>query len=334
MNTTNLDNSQHNLDFEGEPPQKNLLYWIEQIKEDPLISTIITSDAFARLKKISFLGAIDYLHYESTLTKGPRSRAEHSICVAALAAFVAHHRNYNKELTQHIVVAGLLHDIGHPPLSHSVEPYLKQFLGIGHHEMGETLLRGEHKISKKLHKDLKNQVDIDVIEKFISGDMPRDFGGDLFSSPINIDTIDGIIRSLRYYKKFTTIPTHIDIAYSSFIEKEESKFKKLDQFWNMKNLVYKIIINREDGILADKYSQIYFTERNELDESSIFENELDWRKKHSNLFEDIKKIRFKNKKIKELEVEYYDREYSINNFFKNNHRFESKKTKKKLTHIK
>ncbi|WP_292253776.1 HD domain-containing protein [Marinospirillum sp.] len=291
------------------------------------------SDAFRRLKNISFLGAIDYLPcYESHLKKVPRSRAEHSVRVAALACFVAEHRGYSQELTKHLVVAGLLHDIGHPPLSHSVEPYLKQHFGFGHHEMGQMLLKGEPSVGKSLSKILQAELDVDFIDQLIAGQVPQDEGGDLFSSPINIDTIDGILRTLAYHPKVAIQLKPLDVAYASFIQSEKKRFDVLDEFWSLKGLVYKNIINNRDGALADQYSQYYFSVESGvvLDEQSLFDDEVRWKKKFSSLFDNLKSFKTKQHPIFKEAVDIVDRVYYVVNSNDVFERFRSDKTQKQL----
>ena len=96
------------------------LYFIK----DDVYQSIIKTNAFKRLEGITFLGAIGLT--EKVGKKKDISRAEHSINVASLANKISKARNYDQELTKHLCVAGLLHDIGHFPLSHSVEGYLSK----------------------------------------------------------------------------------------------------------------------------------------------------------------------------------------------------------------
>ncbi|NAT15688.1 hypothetical protein CU663_05730 [Pseudomonas syringae pv. actinidifoliorum] len=104
-----------------------IYYWINSVVNDDVMSLILQSKAFKRLYDISFLGALDYTHPGTEIiSKKNRSRAEHSLHVAALAAYVSAKRNYTPELKRHLIIAALLHDVGHAPLSHSAEPLIKK----------------------------------------------------------------------------------------------------------------------------------------------------------------------------------------------------------------
>ncbi len=323
---------QEQLTLEGSCPQRHLDYWVKTVELDSVAKSVIDSKPFARLKNISFLGAIDHLNFAQKINKKPRSRAAHSLQVAGLASFVAEQRGYNTELKRHLVIAGLLHDIGHPPLSHSVEPYLKHSFGYGHHEMGEKLLSGKHATSKKLHKLLQSNVDISFINKLISGDARDEDGGDLFSSPINIDTIEGIIRSFGYVKNSATNLNTIDVAYASFIEKDEKRLKSLDDFWKLKNYVYNNVVNRDLGVIADYYSQYFFHKSPDmLSEKEIFDTELDWEKKYSQLFSTLGNMVKKSDLPCELvgvDIKFTERQYFLDKSKKNIKRYQCVKTNK------
>lgn len=336
MNYFSVPEKQYSLNLEVSEPHRLFSYWVKKLHEDSFYRSVIESDAFRRLKKISFLGAIDYLPYESHLKKAPRSRAEHSEHVAALAYFVATQRGYSKELTRHLVVAGLLHDIGHPPLSHSVEPYLKQHFGFGHHEMGQMLLKGEQQLGKKLTKILEGKLDLTFIDQLIAGQVAQELGGDLFSSPINIDTIDGILRTLSYYSKPTMQVRPLEVAYASFIQTDPKRFDLLDDFWELKQFVYKNIINRPQGVLADQYSQVYFLNEPDLglDETSLFDSERQWKSKFKSLFDSLKSIHsIKNEFDKNflVSVPIVERSYYTRNSDNPEDRFKTKKIKTQIS---
>ncbi|SEA52306.1 hypothetical protein SAMN02745729_10486 [Marinobacterium iners DSM 11526] len=297
------------------PSAGTLSGWVKQVAQEPQARHIIESKPFQRLKNISFLGALDHVASTHRLAKTPRTRAHHSLYVAALARFVAHHRGYSDELGRHLVAAGLLHDIGHPPLSHSVEPYLKQKFGYGHHEMGEMVLRGKYHSSRKLSQLLGQSLDINFINELISGKAKEEDGGDLFSSPINIDTIEGIIRSYRYLTEAPSVLDPLKVAYASFVDSNEARFKTLDAFWRLKGFIYNNVITRDIGLIADQYSQVYFADvGTPLDEMELFENERHWQHKHQQFFSQLSSIRSvvdTPDALQNQKLQYKQRSYTI-----------------------
>ncbi|WP_272518058.1 MULTISPECIES: HD domain-containing protein [unclassified Providencia] len=274
---------------------------------------IINSDAFLRLLDISFLGAIDYSESQYILNKSSRTRYEHSLYVAALSFYISVKRNYSSQLTSNIVAAALLHDIGHLPLSHSAEPSIKKKFGIGHHEIGNQIINGQIKGLKSLNKLLKSRFDVEHIN-FLLNTKEKDInnGSDLFSSQINIDTIDGIIRCLEY-KNLNSIVSlnRLNIAKASFLNEESLSIGVLDNFWKTKDFVYKNMINNNFGLIPDKISEYFFMEY-KINEDLLYSSENKWKNKFKILFE-----RLRDREIKGLLKEQYfnitSRKYYINN---------------------
>ncbi|GLR64407.1 HD domain-containing protein [Marinospirillum insulare] len=285
------------------------------IRTHKLYHKVITTNAFKRLNGVSFLGAIDYLPCFKSLPKPQRTRSDHSLNVAALAQMIAIKRSYSSELTHHLVIAGLLHDIGHPPLSHSVEPYLKEKFGFGHHEMGEMILDGQVSLGKDLNHLLNKNIDIAFIKSLIDGKASKVDGGDLFSSKINLDTIDGIIRSYSYLNPRSQAFSTASVAIASFISDDANKFEVLDDFWNLKHNIYDYLITSGDGLLADVLSQNSIREgKSTLTTYDLFKRENSWHQKFSHVFSSIYSLSNKSKNTllsPEKPLSYTKRKYYI-----------------------
>lgn len=324
------------LDFHPKFSKENKAdYWVEKIEKDPIASEIISSEAFLRLNDISFLGSLNYTGLHSKNKKIERSRAYHSLHVAALAKYISTKRNYSKELSDHLVAAALLHDIGHPPFSHSAEPSIKKQLGYGHHEMGELIIRGKEKIlGKPLNKILEKNLDVSFIINLLNKKVSRDYGGDLFSSDINIDTIDGIIRSLSYHTQIDSILT-IEIATASFLQSHSSKKTKniLDKFWMKKDFVYSKIINSRQGVLQDKICELYFANEKKFSESDFIKREGSLKLRYPSLFLALKNSHKSSSYPSWIEgesISYIYREYTIDRNESGLKRYKTKKIQKKL----
>uniref|UniRef100_A0AC34QFC5 HD domain-containing protein n=1 Tax=Panagrolaimus sp. JU765 TaxID=591449 RepID=A0AC34QFC5_9BILA len=95
---------------------------------------IMDTPAFQRLDKIRQLGCCNYVYRQATYT-----RFEHSLGVADLARRVMDHlRRHYKDLIDGndqlcVIIAGLCHDLGHGPFSHTFEDYVKQSRGKDFH---------------------------------------------------------------------------------------------------------------------------------------------------------------------------------------------------------
>src|SRR5208337_2078246 len=100
---------------------------------DPLFVELVETPAFRRLKSIRFLGGIDYLLVRSPngATRNIRyTRYQHSLGVARLALLYSEQRDLSIAERRTVYVAALLHDVGHAPLSHSLEPIFEQAFGL------------------------------------------------------------------------------------------------------------------------------------------------------------------------------------------------------------
>jgi HD superfamily phosphohydrolase len=167
---------------------------------DILLRELVATPAFQRLKSIRFLGGIDYLLVRSP--NGARgnvrhTRYQHSLGVARLALRYSDLRELSFSERRIVFVAALLHDVGHAPLSHSLEPVFKECFGLEHHRATEDILRGRAPLGSEIPDLLgRNGVDIDRVIAIISGEEAN--YDSLFSGPINFDTIEGILRTLRY----------------------------------------------------------------------------------------------------------------------------------------
>ena len=300
----------------NEVPEHTLDFWRADIEQDGLYQPLLQSDAFQRLKGVSFLGALDYA--VGSRKKQTGSRADHSLNVAALANYVANRRQYSRDLKKHLIVAGLLHDIGHPPLSHSAEPYIKKHIGYGHHHAGEKILKGQHELGRALNKWLAQNTDLAFLISLIDQNALDIDGGDLFSSPINIDTIEGITRSYRLFSGESASSLsrkRMDVAAASFLPEVRNPWATLDQFWKMKHQVYTGLITSSPGLIADKLSQLYFEhENNELSEQDIFSSEAQWKKRYATLFLGLKKIKGRELAMKWIsgeQITYTSRRYYL-----------------------
>jgi len=264
---------------------------ISLIFKRKIYKEVIKSSAFQRLKKIHFLGAIDYV----IDPKGPKpnkrhTRYQHSLGVARLALQFSRERQLTESEEILCVVSALLHDIGHPPLSHSLESVFKQEYGIGHHIISERIIRGDVPIGHGLHKILLSwNINPFEILEIIHGTGPNPYR-EIFSYAINIDTIEAILRSSTYvYKnRLSWQPSEI---LNALLKRDVASTDILDSFWRLKDEVYNNLINHKMGILADYVSQQYMrNHRSSFIEDYYYATEPELMKKHRGLFDSLKKL--------------------------------------------
>ena len=263
--------------------------WLEETASDPVVRAIMRTQAFRRLHDVSFLGALDYTH-RLFLPKAQRSRAAHSLHVAALANYVACGRDYPPALRQQLVIAALLHDIGHPPLSHSSEAALRARTGYGHHEACARIIRGEVPIGRELNTLLESVADVPFLLNLLDQNIGGTTGGDLFVGRMNIDTFDGIARTLDCLAPGLPPLCRLTTARAALLDShgDAQALAILDEFWERKNLVYTQFIRQPLGILADQASRQFFAGAHggqPIAEEDFYAGETLWQHKYPALFE-------------------------------------------------
>lgn len=225
---------------------------------DSFLMELISSSAFVRLEKIGFLGAIDYV---VSSPNGPQphrrrhNRHEHSLGVAQLALSYCEHRQLNESDTRLLVASALLHDIGHAPLSHSLEPIFKSEFGFTHHRMGSDILYGRQPIGHRISKILSSYgIDTDELVSMIDG-THTGVHSFLFSSPINFDTLEGITRSHAFFSRGHSLdPFNL---VSSLSTSSDFPVDILDSFWRLKDDVYTRFIHHPTKLIYDGLAQAY-----------------------------------------------------------------------------
>lgn len=160
---------------------------------------------------------------------------------------------------RHLFVASLLHDIGHAPLSRSLEPVFAEHFSLTHHQATEEIIAGRAGIGASLYEVLLNYgINVERVIALINGQDPS--FDNFFSGPINFDTLEGIFRSKRYNAQSSTQLNPENVLDAAIMRSGISDQDAVDDFWCQKNEVYKYIINSKTGILADFACQYFMRE--------------------------------------------------------------------------
>ncbi len=318
----------------------------EKLLSNDLFSSIIDSEEFQRLQQVSFLGAIDYVNPENKAT-----RYQHSIDVAKLALYVSEKRCYSSDITNHVVSAALLHDIGHAPLSHSMEQSFFDEYGINHHIASSDLIQNGKNMNS-ITNILKKHVDVNLVINLIDQESNEHFA-DIFNSKVNVDTIDGIHKSLAFINLKNSYDKYA-LAHSVFTDDFQNDISRIDSFWNLKDLVYKKIITSGIGAIADHISKEYFFENiTRLNESYFLKKESSLLGGRNPMFKDfsktIKDVKFLGESVEtyseKLKVAVTERDYrinigvhledfnNINDFIESRYKVDKYKVKKDLHYV-
>lgn len=150
---------------------------------------IVDSPLFQRLRNVMQLGPASFVYPGATHT-----RFEHCLgTMFMMDQFIANVRSYGEPITedddtiQMMRIAALLHDIGHYPMSHSLEHIAeKTFGGKSHVEFGGELIR-------RFYADTLSSYRLEEIINLISG-KSRSQLGMLLSSAFDADKSDYLLR--------------------------------------------------------------------------------------------------------------------------------------------
>lgn len=248
--------------FPDLPPCHALLLDAEEkVFADPFLAELAHTRPLQRLKSIGFLGALDYIRQSNgtDFHRRRHNRYDHSLGVAELALLFADIRGLGRYESRVLAAAGLLHDIGHGPLSHTLEPVFNANFGINHHRAGMAILEGGTVLGGEIREIMNAyRVDLDEVVAMIDGTHTGEHAF-LFSSPINLDTIEGISRS-RLFAAKATRPFNPKRLVALIAAEESWPIKAADEFWRLKDSVYNLIIHHPQGLLFDGLAQAYMSE--------------------------------------------------------------------------
>ena len=221
--------------------------------KDLLGAPLLASPWLARLGRVSFLGTLD-LHPGSVRAS---SRLDHSVGVAGLGLQVGAGLGLSPADLRLLVAACLLHDIGHFPLSHAAEPGFQRALGVAHHGVSEWIVRGNGSIpvGQSLRPALERAgLDPELLWAVIVGDAQPPYAAlsSLLLAPINLDTLDGIVRTARSFgRRGMRLPPILFRRDGDDLVLDTTAIPALDRFWALKDRMYGEIINLPSNIVAE-----------------------------------------------------------------------------------
>ena len=230
--------------------------------DDSLVTSLLSLAPLKRLAGIGFLGAIDYLRHGSGREGHRRrhNRLEHSLGVAHLADVYAREVGLAGDRRRLLLAASLLHDVGHGPLSHTLEPVFSDAFGIDHHSVSRDLITGDLRADNGIAEVLAaEQIDIEEVLALIDGTHDGDVGF-LFSNQINLDTLEGITRCRAFIAPRPAYrgAERIALLWARGGDMAEGAF---DEFWRLKHDVYTLFIGGPAGAALDMLAQTYMRER-------------------------------------------------------------------------
>jgi uncharacterized protein len=225
---------------------------------DEFVQQLLSTKALRRLEDVTFLGAIDYLQPSNGKETHRRrnNRLEHTMGVGKLVASYCDAKKMSDKDFRPLMAAALLHDIGHGPLSHTLEPIFKAHFGLDHHSVGVSYLRGKSSVGEELDQLLRDwKIDREHVIEIIEGRSTVRHSR-LFSSTHNVDTLEAITRSISMVRRSQT-PRTAEYYFASLWLNENFSHSVGDDFWRLKDTVYHVLINGLAGRFMDSVAQSY-----------------------------------------------------------------------------
>ena len=201
----------------------------QKIIHDPLHGSISVDGTFLKLlnrPELQRLRSVKQLGMSYMVFPGANhTRFEHSLGVYHLAGRMCSSLNLEQEDSDVVRAAALLHDVCHPPFSHTLEQNMESATGLDHMELSKKLIFGdvplyygggaEESIAELLESEGISAVDVadliinptseyDVLDMFTSDQdgqsflNTRDYLHQIIHGPVDADQIDYLMRDSHY----------------------------------------------------------------------------------------------------------------------------------------
>ncbi len=201
------------------------------IKLDQPFLSVLETPELQRLNGIHQLG-FAYLVFPGA----NHTRLEHSLGTYHVANRMALALDLDDDERTLVTTAGLLHDLGHGPYSHTFEFLLFNRLGISHTEYTRRIILGEQQLldepkqkllqpSKKISEILEEySIDLDLVTRLITNEPPEDTSGSISIEKTNELPIHG-------YQQFFNIKRYLYQIIHSSIDADQIDYLLRDSHY-------------------------------------------------------------------------------------------------------
>ncbi len=157
----------------------------DHIEVEGAALSLLDTPAVQRLRRVAQLGTVALVYPSANHT-----RFEHSLGVYHLAGRALEHLGVAGETAAHVRAAALLHDVGHTPYSHNVEPVVERRTGLAHDDVADRLAEGP--VADVL---ADHGLDAGRIARLVAGE--GRYGG-LVSGELDVDRMDYLVRDAHH----------------------------------------------------------------------------------------------------------------------------------------
>jgi hypothetical protein len=177
------------------------------IRLSGLVLELVDTPEVQRLRGIKQLGLANLVFPGAN-----HMRFEHALGTAYLVERLGHDLELPEEELNLLLASAVLHDIGHPAFSHTLEYLMKDYLGKGHMELAGDILKGEESIQWEeeleiLHKlGVPNAASVlsnhsispDEVAGILLGKHRKPYLGQIIHSDIDVDQMDYLMRDSHF----------------------------------------------------------------------------------------------------------------------------------------
>lgn len=206
---------------------------------------IIEHRYFQRLRRIKQLGLTDFVYPGALHTRFHHALGAMDLMRRAINALREKGVEISNEEQQAVMIAILLHDVGHGPFSHTLEFSL--FKHVNHEQVSIWMM-------ERLNQEFNGQLDLAL--KIFKNQYPRPFFYELVSSQLDIDRLDylkrdsfftgvheGAIGSERIIKMLNIFNEHLVV--------EEKGIYSIENFLSARRLMYWQVYLHKTAVSAE-----------------------------------------------------------------------------------
>ena len=227
---------------------------------------LIDHKYFQRLRRIGQMGLTHYVYPGAT-----HSRFQHAIGALYLmqsAVNVLREKGIeiNEEESEAMCLAMLLHDIGHGPISHSLERII---VDVHHEDISLATMQ-------LLNEEFDGRLDMAI--QIFKGNYPRKFMHQLVSGQLDLDRMDYITRDSFYTGVaegvigYDRIISMINVVDNALVVEEKALFS-IQKFLVAREIMYKQVYLHKTSISAEAMLRQFFKRIKFLFEKD--ENQMD-----------------------------------------------------------
>jgi len=212
---------------------------------DSLILQIINHPYFLRLQRIRQLGLTSLVYPGALHTRFQHAMGAMHLTMKAVETLRSKEVTITKEEEQGVLLAVLLHDIGHGPFSHALEHSIVD--DISHEDISELFL-------EKLDKEYKGQ--LSLARKIFNGTYKKKFLHQLVSGQLDMDRLDylnrdsfftgvseGVISSDRIIKMLNVVNDELVVDAKGMYSVEKFIIARRLMYWQV--YLHKTVLSAE-----------------------------------------------------------------------------------------